>query len=59
MLEPGRAAEIPVVLDLARPLARVNFTQLPVIEGVRELDERGPQIEQLREDLAVAFVPGA
>lgn len=59
MLEPGKTAEIPVVLDLVRPLSRVNFMQLPVIDGVRELDESGPQIQQLREDLAVAFVPGA
>lgn len=59
MLEPGNTAEIPIVLDLARALSRVNFTQLPVIEGVRELDESGAQIEQLREDLAVAFAPGA
>ena len=58
-LEPGNTAEIPVVLDLSRPLARVNFTQLPVIEGVRALDESGPQLEQLREDLVGAFVPGA
>jgi len=59
MLEPGRAAEIPVELDLARPMSRVNFMQLPVIEGVRELDATHPQVNQLREDLAAAFVPGA
>ena len=59
MLEPGRAAEIPVVLDLARPMARVNYMQLPVINGVRELDESGPQVQQLRQDLVGAFVPGA
>lgn len=59
MLEPGKSAEIPVVLDLARPLTRVNFMQLPVIEGVRELDATHPQVNQLREDLAAAFVPGA
>lgn len=57
MLEPGEAAEIPVVLELARLLSRVNFTQLPVIEGVRELDESSAQIQQLREDLAAAFAP--
>lgn len=59
MLEPGKTAEIPVVLDLARPMSRVNFMQLPVVEGVRELDGTSPQIQQLREDLAAAFVPGA
>jgi hypothetical protein len=48
-LAPGADAEMGVRLDFEKVIDRVDFMELPIVEGVRVLDENSAQIEDVRQ----------
>lgn len=55
MLPPGGTAEIRIVIDIARLVGRVDFSQVPLQGGQYVVDESSPQLANVRDELADAF----
>ena len=55
MLPPGGSAEVQVVIDIARLVGRVDFSQVPLQGGQYIVDENSPQLANVRDELADAF----